>query len=119
MQPGWLVLSRFFHACVPPVRHSLIARQILMGALIAVVLASPLAAASLDLTFLRGLREHGLYDYALFEIDRLKSRPNLSPEQTATLDFERAITQLQSARSLANAASQTRELERAAAALER
>jgi cellulose synthase operon protein C len=119
MQPGWLLLPRVFHVCGPLVRHSLIARPVLIAALVAASLASPLAAASIDLTFLRGLREHGLYDYAIFEIDRLKARPNLSPEQVATLDFERAITQLQSARSLANAASQARELEHAATALER
>jgi len=72
-----------------------------------------------DLPFLHGLREHGLYDYAILEIDRLKARRNLPPETAITLDFERAVTQLQAARSLVNAASQTRELQRAATELER
>ena len=69
--------------------------------------------------FIHGLREHGLHDYALAEIDRLKARKNLSPEMAATLDFERAITQLQAARSVLNAASQSRDLQRAATELER
>jgi hypothetical protein len=79
----------------------------------------PAWASSLDVQFIHGLREHGLHDYALAEIDRLKARKNLSPEMAATLDFERAITQLQAARSVLNAASQSRELQRAATELER
>ncbi len=119
MQPGRLALpTRVPQICVPSVRIILTA-IVLTAAVLVAGLGSPLSAASLDLQFLRGLREHGLNDYAILEIDRLKARPNLPAEMATTLDFERAITQLHAARSLVNAASQARELERAAAELER
>jgi cellulose synthase operon protein C len=71
-----------------------------------------------ELAFLRGLRERGYYDYAMLEIDRLESRKDLPADLRATLDFERAVTQLEYARSLVNADSQAKELERAAKTLD-
>jgi tetratricopeptide (TPR) repeat protein len=97
----------------------LTARKILTAIVFLTGILSPAWASSLDVQFVHGLREHGLYDYALAEIDRLKAQKNLSPEMATTLDFERAITQLQAARSVLNAASQSRELQRAATELER
>jgi cellulose synthase operon protein C len=114
MQPGRLVLVKEV-ARFPAFR----ARKFLIAAVALAGMATPLSASSRDAAFLRGLREHGYYDYALFEIDRLKAQKNLSPAMATTLDFERAITQLQAARSLVNAASQARELQRAATELER
>jgi tetratricopeptide (TPR) repeat protein len=99
--------------------HAPLVRRILLSIALLTGLSSVLHASALDVPFLHGLREHGFYDYAIVEIDRLKARPNLLPETATTLDFERAITQLQAARSLVNAASQTRELQRAATELER
>jgi hypothetical protein len=113
MQPGRLVLF----ISVPYFR--LPARKILTAIVFLTGIMSPAWASSLDVKFVHGLREHGLYDYALAEIDRLKAQKNLSPEMATTLDFERAITQLQAARSVLNAASQSRELQRAATELER
>jgi hypothetical protein len=113
MQPGRLVsFTR-----VPHVRSS--APKILAAIVFLTGLVSPAGASSLDVQFVHGLREHGLYDYALAEIDRLKAQKKLSPEMATTLDFERAITQLQAARSVLNAATQSRELQRAATELER
>jgi len=95
MQRGWLVLP-----------------------LLGLLAASTAQGASLELPFIEGLRRHGYYDYALLEIDRVEARKNLSPELRATLDFERAVTQLQYARSLVNPESQAKELDRAAKSLE-
>ncbi len=114
MQPGRLG----FHTGVVDCRRCT-ARIALTAIFLFVAGGSPLLASSQEMAFLRGLREHGLYDYALAEIDRLQAQPHLSPELAATLDFERAITQLQAARNLANANSQARELQRAAAELEK
>ena len=81
--------------------------------------AAPVAGVGArELTFLRGLRERGYYDYATLEIDRLESRKDLPADLRATLDFERAVTQLEYARSLVNADSQAKELERAAKTLD-
>ena len=114
MQPGRLVFAtRPTHLRVPSVG------EVLVAIALVAVLRVPLQAASLDLQFIHGLREHGLYEYALLEIDRLKAQPKLSAETATTLDFERAITQLQAARSLLNAAQQARELKRAEAELEK
>ena len=92
MQPGRLGLYTGVVHC-----RRRAARIVLAAIVLLVAGGRPLRASSLEMAFLRGLREHGLYDYALFEIDRLKAQPHLSPELAATLDFERAITQLQAA----------------------
>jgi cellulose synthase operon protein C len=114
MQPGRLGLYTGVVHC-----RRCTARIVLTAIIVLVAGGPPLRASSLEMAFLRGLREHGLYDYALVEIDRLKAQPHLSPEMATTLDFERAITQLQAARTLVNATSQARELQRAAAELEK
>jgi tetratricopeptide (TPR) repeat protein len=74
--------------------------------------------AAQELAFLRGLRDRGYYEYATFEIERLEARKNLPADLRATLDFERAITQLQYARSLINGEAQAKELDRAAKSLD-
>ena len=99
--------------------HTSLAGKILLFLALETASASSLEAASLDVSFVHGLRERGLYEYAIAEIDRLKARPKLSPEMAATLDFERAITQLQAARSVVNATSQARELQKAATELQK
>lgn len=80
-------------------------------------LAAP-EAGSRDLQFLHALRERGYYEYATFEIDRLQARKDLPADLRATLEFERAVTQLENARSLVNSDSQAKELDRAAKSLE-
>lgn len=74
-------------------------------------------AASRELSFLRGLRDRGYYDYVAFEIDRIKKSHSLSPELIASLDFEKAITQVDYARSLLSVELQAKELDRAAKSL--
>jgi cellulose synthase operon protein C len=124
MQRGELLLPqpRFVLRPVPETiaRRGLLKRRLLSLALV-VSSAAGLAAAetgSHELTFLRGLRERGYYEYATFEIDRLEARKNLPADLRATLDFERAVTQLEYARSLLNAESQAKELDRAAKSLD-
>src|ERR1700677_1135494 len=113
MQRGGLHLSRENRG------FRLIAAGLSLGALIASHTGAAVAdAASRELLFLRGMRERGYYDYVAFEIDRVKKRSALSPDLIASLDFEKAISQVDYARSLLSAESQAKELDRAARSLE-
>lgn len=86
---------------------------------IALLFFSSLArGAALDLAFIRGLRDHGYFEYAILEIDRLEARKDLPADQRPLLDYERGVTQLQAARRLVNSESQARELDRAAKTLD-
>jgi hypothetical protein len=99
--------------------YRLIAAGLSLGALIASHTGAAAAdAASRELTFLRGLRDRGYYDYVAFEVDQAKKRGTLSADLIASLDFEKAITQVDYARSLLSAESQAKELDRAARSLE-
>ena len=70
-----------------------------------------------DRAFLQGLRDRGLGDFALLELDRLAADPNAPADLKAALPYERALSLLALARTEGGAAARTR-LDEAAALLE-
>ncbi|NNJ27988.1 hypothetical protein [Alienimonas chondri] len=68
--------------------------------------------------FLEGLRDRGMADFALLEIDRLAAAEDTPAELVAALPFERALTLLSLARNPSAAGNARARLDEAAALLE-
>lgn len=83
------------------------------------VLARPASAAPAYRAFLDGLQERRYYDMALVYLDQLEKDSTVPAEIQAIVDYERAVTLIGMARASHGAATQTKLLDEATAALER
>lgn len=94
-------------------------RWLIVSGVSALVWASPAAASEKYLEFVKGLRERDYHDFALLYLDQLAERKDLPADIRQVLPYERAMTLLDSARSLRNPDEQNRQLDQARTWLDR
>ena len=92
--------------------------RLLMGLILASVLAGSACAEDRYFDFVQGLRERGYFDYAILYLDQLSQRPSVPDEVRQVLTYEKAVTLRESAKALRNPEKQQEQLDQALAYLE-